>query len=484
MRGKSRLILVKLAFGRTLIVKSRCVIFLMCGASVSLLINPSPVRATGDPPFQFLRYEENYERLAQADRDLWESLKYIPLGFATNQSTYVSFGGEIREEYIHRWNELWGVIPGDYGTFLQRYLLHADLHPLPGVRVFGQLLSAQEDGRPHGPLPYERDRLDVQQLFGEFDLPSEPWDGSYLRVGRQELLLGGHLLLQVREGPNIRLAFDAARLHLRHGPWLADVFGSTVVNPHPGVFDNRLLDDGIEFWGANVGHIADSGTRWDAFYLGYHNQFNRYEQASGEEWRHTFGSRIEAKRGGLEIAYEASAQFGTLANYDIFAYGAATFTGYRWQDVPGKPKVTLEASYVSGDRNHNDRSLNTFNPLFPRGDYFGDTSTLTGANIIDAGLIGEVLPTAKLRVTAQWDALWRAETSDGLYLPALVYFRSGQNTDERFIGNQFTATASYTFNRFLSAQVAYAYFLAGDFLKASPPSEDAQTLTFRLQFRF
>jgi hypothetical protein len=39
-------------------------------------------------------------------------------------------------------------------------------------------------------------------------------------------------------------------------------------------------------------------------------------------------------------------------------------------------------------------------------------------------------------------------------------------------------------NRSVPAQVACTYFFAGDFLEASGPHEDIQTLTLRLQFRF
>jgi len=49
--------------------------------------------------FKKLRYEEDYEYLADPQRrtTLWESIKYIPLGFVPR--SYLSLGGEIRERY-------------------------------------------------------------------------------------------------------------------------------------------------------------------------------------------------------------------------------------------------------------------------------------------------------------------------------------------------------------------------------------------------
>ena len=40
------------------------------------------------------------------------------------------------------------------------------------------------------------------------------------------------------------------------------------------------------------------------------------------------------------------------------------------------PRFALRASIISGDRDREDADLNTFNPFFPKGNYFGESSTL------------------------------------------------------------------------------------------------------------
>ena len=162
----------------------------------------------------------------------------------------------------------------------------------------------------------------------------------------------------------------------------------------------------------------------------------------------------------------------------------ALFTSYHWDAELAKPKFTLGLSSVTGDRNRNDHEINTFNCLFARGDYFGDTSLLTGSNTLDLSLLAECSPISRLHVSLQWDRLWRSETTDGLYAPPLIYVRSGLVSDSRDIGNQFTLTSTLNVNRFVTIQVIGAVFVAGEFIKAGPTKKGTEGLTLRTQFKF
>jgi len=263
---------------------------------------------------------------------------------------------------------------------------------------------------------------------------------------------------------------------------------ANVVQPKPGTLDDSWSDDGLRFAGMNFGWqpvaTGFSNLRADFFVFDYRNRFVRYEQASGAEHRQTYGLRASGRSGPWEFDYEASIQSGTLASYDIHAWGAALFTAYHWDALQTKPKLTLGLSSVTGDRNRNDHEINTFNCLFARGDYFGDTSLLTGSNTLDLSLLAECTPLARLHVSFQWDRLWRSETTDGLYAPPIIYIRSGQVSESRDIGNQFTLTMACSVNRFVSVQLIGADFVAGEFIKAGPTKKGTQGLTFRTQFKF
>ena len=441
------------------------------------------------PPFQLLRYDENYRYLLSEPepKSLWQELKAIPMGGSGADESYLSLGGEARYQYSYRTNEQWGRVPGNYGSVQQRYLLDADYWASSTLRIFGQLVSAEEHGRRPAPLPIDRDHLDAQQFFVELTEPFNAENARVrLRIGRQEIILGGHKILQAREGPNDQLSFDAVRLTVTAGPWQADVFASTMVAPQPGVFDDKWVQKNIEFWGANLARLRAFGPlRMDLFYLGYENRSIRYAQGSGHELRHTIGVRTDGQMGPWTFDNEVSGQFGTFAGAEIRAWGLASFTSYRFTDLPFAPKATFGLNYTSGDSNPSDRRLDTFNPLFARGDYYGDTTTLTGANVIDVTTSFEIRPTSKMRCLVQSDELWRSRTQDGLYGPPLIFFRSaGTDNNARYIGTQVTGLIGYAFNHFLDGQITLSHIFSGAFIRSASPSAEVNTVTTRLQLRF
>ena len=83
----------------------------------------------GPPPYSVFRDTEDYTYLRDPKKhdDPFDPLKYIPLN--SDGSDYLSFGGEIRERWEYYSQPPFGQGPKDTdGYYLQRYMLHADLH--------------------------------------------------------------------------------------------------------------------------------------------------------------------------------------------------------------------------------------------------------------------------------------------------------------------------------------------------------------------
>src|SRR5262249_51253429 len=77
-----------------------------------------------------------------------------------------------------------------------------------------------------GPRPVvDEDRADVHEAFFDASL-SKPGAGSsaVLRAGRQEMTLGSGRLVALREGVNVPLSFDGARMTFTRPDWPADGF--------------------------------------------------------------------------------------------------------------------------------------------------------------------------------------------------------------------------------------------------------------------
>ena len=179
------------------------------------------------PAYSNMRYEEDWRALA--DRrcaiDGIDRLKFVPLG----RRASLSFGGEARMRYERFENAGFGRGVQDRdGYLLQRYLLHADVRTGERFRLFGQLESAWIDGRSGGPRPTDENKLDVNQLFGEWTMRRSA-DRVTVRVERQEVELGSAQFTSARDGLNDRLSFDGVRVLGDVGDWSFHAMATRVV---------------------------------------------------------------------------------------------------------------------------------------------------------------------------------------------------------------------------------------------------------------
>jgi hypothetical protein len=361
------------------------------------------------PNFSKLRQDEDWSPLRDPAqrRSTLDALKFIPLN--RDGSVYLSLGGELRERYEYTHNPAWGDDPQDRrGVFLQRYILHGDLHLGQHVRLFAQLLSGLESGRAGPAGPPDENRLDLQQAFIDLTVDSPMQGLATLRLGRQEMSYGSARLIDVREGPNVRRKFDGVRLSVDAAGWRVDGFTVRPAFDKVGTFDDRT-DRDRALWGA----YAVGKPSWlpagaiDLYYLGFHDKAGRYVQATGRETRHTIGARLWGEHAGWDWNVELAGQAGKFNGSDIRAWTVASEIGRRWIDTPLKPRVALGANIASGDRNANDRRLGTFNPLFPRGSYFDELALLGPRNFVNLHPFVTIWPRDDVSITADWDFFWR-----------------------------------------------------------------------------
>jgi hypothetical protein len=442
----------------------------VCGAASGAVVPPA---------YQTLRYEEDYRTLRDPvqQSDFWDPIKYLSVG----SDGYLSLGGEARLRYEYFRHPTFGQEPEDgNGYWLQRYMLHGDLHPGPGLRFFGQVKSGIESGRAGGPRATDDDRLDLHQAF--FDAGADGWT---LRAGRQEMLFGSQRLVSVRESPNVRQSFDGVRLIHNEGGLRVDGFVTRPVTTDRGTFDDRP-DSKRALWGVYaVGAVPGlPGGNVDLYYLGYNRAAARFDQGSAYEHRHSAGTRLWGKRGGWDYNFELVYQWGDFGARRIEAWTVASDTGYTFADVRGRPRAALRVDIASGDRNPQDGRLSTFNALFPRGNYFSEASLIGPADLIDLHPTLDFQLNAQITATLDWDFLWRESSADGLYGTAVNLVRSGQGSRARYIGSQPSAQLAWRIDRHLAANLAYTHFFAGAFLKETKPGSDVDYVSAWMTYRF
>ncbi|AWK05788.1 hypothetical protein HYN56_16730 [Flavobacterium crocinum] len=433
--------------------------------------------------FKLLRYDENYEFLKDSNRNFYEKLKFIPLN--KQKDIYMSLGGEARYEYVDFNNEDWGRLNIGHNNFLlQRYDLHADIHLGKTFRVFAQLRSALEDGRVNGARGIDEDQLNVQNLFLDVNVWQQKDKKITIRAGRQELDYGSGRLISVREGPNARLYFTGAKLMYNSSRVSVDAFAMMADTIHTGVFDNKMSKQ-FNLWGAYSKIIFPKAGNLDVYYLGIRRDESLFEEGIAPERRHTIGTRLWKYGGGFIYNLEAAYQFGTFGSGDINAWTGSVDIGYMFENTKFKPTINLRNDYISGDRNQGNGNLQTFNPLYPKGGYFGFSPQVGPVNLIDIHpyVTMDLLPQLKMQVDMVLN--WRYSTQDGVYRPSGMLNLRGSDSDEKYIGTAYLANFTYNVNKYISVVSGIQYFKTGAFINdIIPNSKDGVFFNTRLGFKF
>lgn len=438
--------------------------------TIFLLVACDGLEGADRPAFQTLRYNEDWSvlREAAARADWLDPVKYVSLG--RSGGWHLSFGGEARLKYERYDEPAFNQTPADDdGFLLQRYLFHADVHLGPHVRLFSQWQSSLEDFRAGGPRPTDRDDSDLHQAFLDVCLP---WEDNTLtlRVGRQELAYGSQRLISVRESPNNRLAFDAVRVLAKLGDWRADGWIGRPVEIDSGSFDDQWIDE-TTFWGAYVTGPAHflPGLNADFYYLGISRRDARFSRGTGDEFRHSFGTRLFGKHRSLDWNLEFVGQFGSFDQQDVLAWTAASEVGWTLVDSPGKPRFFLRADVASGDRRGS--KLGTFNPLFPRGAYFNEAALIGPQNLMDLQPGVEVALSRSVKFSASCDFVWRESLDDGVYGVALNLQVPAGASRARHVGTFPSVSLTWQADPHWSLAFHYVAYEFGDFVKESLPGQ-------------
>jgi hypothetical protein len=290
------------------------------------------------------------------------------------------------------------------------------------------------------------------------------------------MIYGSQRLVSAREGPNIRRAFDAVKVLASVSGWRADGFLSRPVEEEPGVFDDGQSDDTL--WGLYATHGG-----LDLYYLGLDRPDATFVQGTGDEQRHSLGARGFGESGAWDYDFEGVWQFGAFDGGGIRAWTLASDTGYTFADAPFSPRLGLKADVISGDGSASDATLGTFNPLFPRGSYFGEIALIGPENLIDVHPSLDLHVSKSVTLSVDWDIFWRYSTGDGIYDNGGNVLR-GADGGARFIGSQVSIGIEWEAGRHTTVDFVYSHFFAGDYLRESGPGADVDFVAAWVLYRF
>lgn len=430
-----------------------------------------------------LRYDDNFTNLKyEKQKTGFDRLKFIALG----RKSYLSVGGESREQVQFFKNANFGDAPPPYKNetnwqLNHRLMVHAAVDLGEKVSLFLQLNNTLRFFNPNPAVPeIDENQLSLHQAFAELKL--RRWK---FRMGRQELLYGNHRVVTVREGPNTRKTFDGIVLKKSFQSGSIDIFCTTPVIAGKYIFDDQ---SGKESFAGIYGtqFFAHHKIGLDYYILNLQSRLRKYNYKIGYENRQTFGLRLFSKLPNLNIELEGAYQTGRFGDETIRAYNLlADINILLLPDTKGL--LGFMANSASGDRNSEDKKLNTYNLLFARPAY-GLAVPFGASNMISLSPYLKINPLQKLSLLAQVFFLRRNSNQDGTYSPGMIenrprkdiLFRSGEKT----IGVLYLLESNYQHSKRLELSLDATYLKAGAYPKATGNGRDIFYLACKYAFRF
>jgi hypothetical protein len=418
------------------------------------------------PDIQFFRWQEDWSYLADpANRtEPGDDLKYIPLN-SDDPFSYLSLGLTLRERYESKEDPTFGLVHEPNEDYLiHRLLVHLDAHLSESTRVFIQLNNELAPGL-QDPGPVDANRLDLGLAF--IDFTGALGDGRYrVRFGRQEMAFDLQRFISVRDGPNVRQAYDAIWGDYELKNWRISGFASQPVQ------DQNVSD----FDDYSNHHLQYDGTRIQtkdfldselSFTLSrYLNDYARFPSASGQEQRFIGDVHLAGKANGVDWDVETMLQGGYVAEKRVEAWAAGGIVGYTYKDTTWQPRVGLQADAASGNRDPNGNKIETFNPLFPNG-YYVTLSGYTGyTNFIHLKPSLTLTPEKDVTVLAAIGGLWRQTTHDAVYAQPDIPVPGTVGLPGRYTATYGELRVDWKIDRAWAFAVEADHYMASDALKS------------------
>ncbi len=442
------------------------ILFLICGAGVS---QNAPLE------FSLLRQNDNVEALKQLQsKNTYQKIKYYPLG---NQ-TYLSFGGSWRFQYESFINEQFqNSQDQDNLWYLNRVMLYAHLKVKDKFQLFAEINSSLI-GNKENKSPVDKDELSINQLFLNYRL----FNNWSVTVGRQNLKLGSGRLVDAREGPNVRRSFDLAQLYYHKKRFSATTFFAIPVQPKSYVFDNEFLSFNETFSAIYTTTRFNNSSALDTYIFYQKDNGVIYNNLQGSERRSSFGLRYFGSINSLKFNNEVVYQFGSMENQNISAWTISLQLENKTKVHNHFYNLGIKSEIISGDRNKNDNTLNTFDALYPRGAYFGRVARFGPSNLID---IHPYINANfnKLFIELDYDVFWRQSINDGVYNAALLLEYPDVN-NQRFIGQQIGAIIGYEVNKHINLEFESNIIFPEAFLKQSNQGDTLYHFVLTTEIKF
>ncbi len=425
-----------------------------------------------DLKFMLLSQTDDFEQFKNMEQDnFYKKLKYSKLG----DSAAISFGGNYRIQWEMLNNPMFQKENGlDNNWFLSRGMLHLDIRSSSKWQFFAELGTSHSIDKDM-PSPVDEDRLYINQLFGKYK--SKNYE---IAIGRENFNYGSRRLIAIREGPNVRLSFDAIRFTYKWKQFSSEALVLSNVANEIGVLDNDFYAFDDYIWGSyNRFNNEKNTTKLEVYYFGYKAELENYASISGSETRQSLGVRSDVSLARWKFNNEFVYQFGNIQNQTINAWTLSVNGTYKISD---HFNYEFNGEIISGDGNSSDGQLNTFNPLYPDAAYFGRVARFGPYNLLD---LHTNLSYKKEKISSElgYYAFWRYSDQDAIYSSGGRAVYQAVN-DEKFVAHQIAFSLKYNWNSHFSTDLESNMILPGNFLTAQNFNKNIYYVLLTSKFTF
>ena len=458
--------------------KQNCAVFLMTLFFIMII---TVTQAQNN--ISLLRYDDDFSIIKNdSNKNGLNQLKNISIG----KSDYLSFGGEIREQYQNYNNLNFGDVPSTYknistNQLWHRLMLHSNIELGKHYRFFIQMNNTLRFLNENPIVPeIDENQLSLHQAFAE--IKSKQWK---FRIGRQELYYGNHRLLTVREGPNTRQAFDGLVIKKKFKNGVIDILVVSKVINNQYIFDDQSFKEGlVGIYGTQ--YLPNLKIGFDYYVVNFQSKLRKYNYLSGYENRQTYGLRLFSNMEKINFEFEGGYQSGDFNNLTINAYNVVA--DINMMIIPGKKGIIgFVANAASGDRNNTDNQLNTYNLLYAKPAY-GLAVPIGASNIINLNPYVKINPVKKLNVLAEVFFLERNSDRDGTYSPGMLENRPKPmqvySSTQKTLGELYVLETNYQLQKNVSFAFDASFFKAGNYITTTGNGKDVTYLSFRSTFKF
>jgi hypothetical protein len=440
---------------------------------------------------------------------IWAILFFAASSLYAAMPAKLTFGTEIRyrEEFLNNFNlAFYGPHPPkgkSHSEFLlQRVRSGFDYTPnnVIHIALWGQ--DARDwgtgftDSDFYNPIfgtennPY-KDEFELWNSYLEIKKPADlPFA---VKAGRQQIYYGDKRVFGPGQwGNSGKWMWDAVKTSIFIPKGFIDIYyGRTMIhNPKEFSLNHR---HGFESVGSYA-HITllekMGGIGVEPFAMTKYDSHKRYKGEDGK-----FGDLKAAYAGirvykknihGFDLDVLYVREFGDLADDVVQAYGYHLLGAYTFDRCPYRPRISLEYSVGSGDKNPNDGKRETFDGAYgARDKMYGRMNLFRWRNIRDLQMNLEIRPKRWkwIYLKAELHKFWLDSKKAGWSLnPKRYRDKTGNSGNE--VGEEFDIVCRFNLPKGHQIQTGYGHFWPDEFAKKLASNKQANWFFVQWQYKF